>query len=394
MRAALKTFLISACLPVLSMAQSGPPIPKPFLEGGLRLTPARNPPDPLPAAISGVIRDRDTRAPVAGATVTLTRANGIMTIVALLEERTPPGPIPPVTTDEFGRFSFEGIYPDSYRLKASRAGYVPTEWERERDRPEAIVALRAGEFRQDLELTMARTAGIRGYVRDNDGRPLVGISVQAFGDGIRVHGPGVPDLTEPGSGSLRLIGEATSDERGEYHINELPAGPYVFAAGSALGAPESRSARTSDFAFSAYPESDWNNGARATVRPGDDLNLDFSLKPERRRQIRGMVVDQTGLGSIAELGISLEFRSPIGRFLRATGASASYEPEHETFTVSDALPGTYVISVIAIFREGTIPARGTLRFVAGSATVVVGDADVDNVIVTLSATKPGPADLK
>src|SRR5688572_16396063 len=70
---------------------------------------------PSPAAIQGVVIQEGTNSPLANARVDLRAAGSVATLDSS-------------TTDRDGRFSFPRVQPGSYRLIASRLGYVNAEY--------------------------------------------------------------------------------------------------------------------------------------------------------------------------------------------------------------------------------------------------------------------------
>src|SRR5215510_988762 len=106
--------LISTALALL-VAQNVPPLPQQSTA-------------PM-ASIEGIVLRADNGDAIARAQVTLTRQLSPPTPGQNpAAPITPPPPIPPVTTDASGKFSFKDLEPGTYRLFASKNGFVRFEY--------------------------------------------------------------------------------------------------------------------------------------------------------------------------------------------------------------------------------------------------------------------------
>jgi len=158
-------------------------------------------------AISGVVIDAITGLPVADAIVSIS------------------GRASPVTsqfnrqvTDNRGRFVFTALAASSgYILGADKYGYFPGWFGREQPYdPIRRVALRDGEWRDDITIRLFRPSVLSGTVLDEAGEPVVGVYVQAL---VRVHIAGQMQFVE---GAL-----TTTDDRGMFRLAELAAAEYL-----------------------------------------------------------------------------------------------------------------------------------------------------------------------
>lgn len=149
-----------------------------------------------PSAMTGVVTDEATKAPIAGATVVLAPAEGPVAGATV------------TTTDDRGRFAFAKVQPGTYRLLAGRDDYL-------RGTPSAPVVVTAGESVRNLAMTLTPTAVISGRVLDEYGEPAEKIYVRAL--------------------TTRVVAEARTNDLGEYRLFGLAPGTYVVSAERYIG---------------------------------------------------------------------------------------------------------------------------------------------------------------
>jgi carboxypeptidase family protein len=172
--------------------------------------PARDQPRSPSAADTAIIRGRVLSARsdngVRKARVTLTSDAG--------------APRDPIYTDSEGRFEFVNLAPGRYAVAAWKSGWVEatfgarTFWDRN-----VSIVVTPGAIVEGVQLALERGAAISGRVIDEDGEPLVNVSVNA--------GRAVMQ-----DGRLRFVsaGSTQTDDLGEYRVGGLPAGTFVVAA--------------------------------------------------------------------------------------------------------------------------------------------------------------------
>jgi hypothetical protein len=158
-------------------------------------------------AISGLVVDAATNAPIQNAAVTL----DALSVAVHLQ----------MLTDAKGRFVF---YPldkaDDYTISADRLGYLTGRYGWKLGASEAIrdrlrIAITAEEWRQNVSIQLWRLGSISGRVVDETGQPIVGVAVASL-------------ATVWIAGRRHLVPGpvATTDDRGVYRIEGLPAGDY------------------------------------------------------------------------------------------------------------------------------------------------------------------------
>jgi hypothetical protein len=159
------------------------------------------------AAISGVVTDARTGAPLEGVLVQLGGGAAYN-----IPNR------PRQITDARGRYVFTHLPPRTmYQIIASKAGYFDgghqkqpgiAAWPR--------VELADGQWRQDVDIQMWKPASISGTVVDERGDPVVATAVQALAR-----------IVVSGKEHWAAGPFATTDDRGVYRIADLSRGDYL-----------------------------------------------------------------------------------------------------------------------------------------------------------------------
>ena len=155
--------------------------------------------------ISGAITVAGTGQPARRARVTLSAMEG--------------GGSRTATTDENGRFAFNGVAAGRYNLSASKAGHVGVSFGQTRPgRPGTPIQLRDGEtFAANLQLP--RGSVITGTVLDEHGEPTPGTQVRVM-----------RYVMQGGRRTLQQSGSGSTDDRGIYRVYGLQPGEYVVSA--------------------------------------------------------------------------------------------------------------------------------------------------------------------
>lgn len=151
---------------------------------------------------------------------------GVANAVVRLRAPPPPNAPPPrgpqgdrVATNADGRFAFSGLAAGAYQIEASKPGWLPGAYGRRRPgggSPPLEIA--EAERRNDLTITVWRTAVIGGRVVDDRGDPLIGAEIRAI---RQTYIAGRPQGDTP----LRV----RTDDRGVYRFADLQPGDYTVA---------------------------------------------------------------------------------------------------------------------------------------------------------------------
>ena len=121
-------------------------------------------------------------------------------------------------TDASGRFAFHDLPPGSYWLNATRQGYNPRQ-SLFSGNPSVGITLGDGEEKKDVSITLLQGGSISGRVTNDEGAGVRGCGVSA-----------VEPAYEQGRAVYRPAGGVSTDDKGEYHIENLGQGRYsVFA---------------------------------------------------------------------------------------------------------------------------------------------------------------------
>ena len=234
-----------------------------------------------PQLVAGVVIDAGTGSPVRKAYVSLSTA-----------EDNPAEAL--AITDSSGRFTFANVPDGRYRLNARCDGYQATWYGAPTPKhAPGVIALRAGETRQDFVLRLPRLGAISGVVLDQDGDPVDNTTVSLW----------MPWF-ERGKPGYAQQGTSVTNERGEYRITDVIPGHYlVMVNGVGRQAmrihPESvASAQPIDqrfqpqFGIQYFPATErLSEAALLTVAPGKEIDgINFHMSARSPTILRGTVV--------------------------------------------------------------------------------------------------------
>lgn len=207
--------------------------------------------------VAGRVVDADSRQGIAGATVTLTLSRSGGAAAGLVQTR-----LSPVLTDSQGRFVFSHLPAGSYFGNAERDGYSSTILSR-------IIDLAPDAHLMNFNFRMNKLNTVLGTVRDDAGDPVVGTEVVAF---TRM----TFSMRAP---ALVVRGRGRTDDRGEYRLNNLPAGNYLICACNRDAIPFDGQLLTT---LAARPLDLLSVARRAAVAGSDVASLDATLRTYAR----------------------------------------------------------------------------------------------------------------
>jgi hypothetical protein len=315
----------------------------------LGVSPLLRPPDPTVQAtgrISGQVVSGDAR-PLPSAQVALS-ARG-------MEPRV-------VTTDALGHFDFQDVPAGSFRITASKAGYLPVT----ADEPAApSIDLTPGQKREGIAIALERWGTLTGRVFDEYGEPLEGVSIQLLQ--LRY---------EAGRRRLVPVGppRRLTDDTGAYRLYALTPGQYVVSAAAA----DVAAADLPGYARSYYPGTPTPAQAQfVAIAPGQDVaGIDVTMSRTSTVLVAGRILNAAGeptSGGTVMLMPGQRSASatsvPIGARLLPNGV----------FEFANISPGSYVIQA---YRGRS---NGWTEGEFGALPIGVGAANLTGLILQMSS---------
>ena len=310
-----------------------------------------------PGSLEGSVVSAATGEPVKKAVVMLMRVDQIA------------GPQVPfsASTDAAGRYTFRDIPPGNYRLIAERAGFVRVSYgARTIMRPGATLNIRPGQKVTGIDFKLTPQGVITGRVLDEDGEPVMNVSVQALRYAYM-------------QGRRRLLpaGQSMTNDLGEYRIHSLAPGKYFLSAiyratSGYLGAVISAEP-DEGYAPTYYPGT--NDPASAVplevIAGNPQRGTDIRLLKTRTMRIRGRVVSSFGSGATRQMGVTIMHRDSA--FLGLERNFAGVQPDGR-FELRGVIPGSYLL--VANYWDGS---KGYFA----RQPIEVGNANIDGVTLTV-----------
>jgi protocatechuate 3,4-dioxygenase beta subunit len=312
-------------------------------------------------SIEGEVRNAVTREPIAAAVLTLRS-----TTVDASSDRSPF--VYSARTDERGRFVLDDIESGTYRVEATRTGYLPVEFGAQEGIGAARPVSIAPQARvSGLTIQLTPQAVLAGRVVDERGDPLPYVQIQAL-----------QQRYNHGRKQLTSSGGATTNDLGEYRIFGLPPGQYILTAIYPSNAEPSATvglATDEEYIPVYYPQG--TNPALATAieaRPGARLTgIDFVLSKTPSVHLRGRVNNSTGKGIVSVTLVPSEQT-------RTSGMSRTYVTDSQgRFDIRGISPGTYLLVASLLGAEGPLTVHRHVSLTS----------NVDDLELTMS----GPARL-
>jgi hypothetical protein len=269
-------------------------------------------------SLSGTVSNSVTGAPISRALVQLFAASARSTL-----------------TDSEGRFHFEELPASDVTLSARKPGFF-SEQEVAQGGPSAATAesFPLGRDTPAVALKLTPEGVIFGRIR-SDSQPVEGVPVKLISPRIR-----------DGRKVWEQSGYATADEDGDFRISGLLPGTYYVAVGptsslSSLGI----NTKASGYSEVFYPGvSDIASAAPFELAAGQQVEADFSLKPERVFQVSGTIRVPRPVK-----GINLQFVNSSGD---AGSFPYRFDPVSGGF-VSSVTAGAYTLRAQA-FENGEV----------------------------------------
>ena len=273
-----------------------------------------------------------------------------------------------VSADLAGRYEFTEVRAGEYRVSAGKPGYLGLEYgQRRPQEPGTLLAIRAGETLDHVDVTLPVSGAISGRVVDEHGDPVEAVAVtllQSVFAGNRRQLVPVP-----------AIGGNATDDQGSYRLFAVPPGQYV------VGANPVDAVLPPGYTATYVPGSASASGAKPlTVGVSQAaLGVDIALARVATARLSGIVVDSTGKAAMARVSLIPASRSGGGGIVESL--SKVSEPDGR-FEIASVAPGVWVLQAVAVAAPGPRPPQEG-AFV--SQLVSVSGAGLRDIRLQLSA---------
>jgi len=275
---------------------------------------------------------------------------------------------PTATTDDQGRFRFEGVAPGRYRAAAQKAGFaLPFGGQR----PMHEVEVSSAGGAAAVELVLQRGAVIAGRVVDAAGEPVVDARVTAMRSGRAVLGNAMPDAAAAAR-MPRFVPAgpgAQTNDLGEFRLHSLPPGEYVVQAaprpdmGGAFAAAGGMATVATFHPGATSPD----DAQMVTVAPGQTVSeITVRMAQAPVFQVSGVVVDDAGQ-PMADALVRLVPDAPVTVMPSFTMPGLGHTDATGVFSFPRVQPGAYTVIAIAPVVIAHDPAAPGGMSVSGSA---------------------------
>ena len=320
--------------------------------------------------VTGWVTDAISGTPISGARVTLMM---VVDVPGGTFGRRPRQSI----TDANGAFAFDGIEPAQYILNVEKTGFASYPEVFGDGPPERLTV---GANHEDPQLLIALKQGAvpAGRVLNSTAEPEPNLQVSAL-----------KRTDKAGPLGFAQVGNAQTNDLGEFRIAGLPSGEYVILAAAQRHGPfDAIHTGTTTLAPTFFPGTLDQSAARiVTLAPGQAATgIEFTIATVAAFRISGVVIDQAGRPS------------PRAMVTLIPDIRASFMPmmtiaaDDGTFEIGEVVPGTYRINAnknqggdaggIGAVSFGFVEASDGAPSVPG--TITVGSADMTGLTVVAS----------
>ena len=306
-------------------------------------------------SVSGVVVNSITGEPLSKATVTMVNNAPLAGRVNVPGS---PATFFTTSTNSQGEFHFSDVAPSTYGISARRPGFigkfgVSTVWQQ--------LTITSGEDVTSFKARVVPQAILAGRVVDLDGEPLQDVFVSAM-----------VKTTKDGRPLMKPVRSTSTNDLGEFRVNELPAGRYYVAANnnrsvfiSSIAGVTKDTSDQSIYAHCFFPGvTDFSSATPVDVEAGTvRQGVEIVMRKVQARRVKGTV----NLGRSNRVSLTIRRASAYDNMDAPPSASTAYDGAFEFHSVP---PGSYV--VIAEAETGLI-----------KGTVEVGERDVEDLKLTV-----------
>ena len=246
------------------------------------------------------------------------------------------------TTDLNGRYEFKDVTPNEYRITAGKTGYIVLGYGQRRPFENGtIVAVRAGDTVENLDIALPAAGAISGRVTDGDGAPIEGVAIRLMQPVFAANRRQLRPVTG--------VNAYLTNDQGRYRIYGIPPGQYVVLASTtpSAQAPPAQIAPLlpPGYASTFFPGTVRASEAkRVTLDLSQDLSgIDLQLVRAPGARISGTIVDASGRPLRAGLILSQSQRSG-GVTIEPLTASSNADG---SFEIAEIPPGEWVLQAVA-----------------------------------------------
>ena len=289
-----------------------------------------------------------------------------------------------VTGDD-GKFSFTGLRPGTYRLRADKPGFLNQEYNTRNagafpGQPGngTPITLSAGQKMTDIAFKLIPQGIVAGKILDEEGEPVqqAQVSLMRY-------------IFNRGKRRLLPASNAQTNDLGEFRIANVAPGKYYLQAinmrrmmmmpGSpAPPSPDGKPERAQ--MPTLYPGvAEVTSASEIVVAPGQEVGgINFSLQSSEVFRIRGKVTSSDGspLGQVFVSTMPRGTDQPMG--FPMGGVSSGVKPDG-TFELANVRPGSYYVRAARVGQD-----RG-MRAVA-RVPVDVSHSSVEGVVLNIGGT--------
>jgi hypothetical protein len=276
-------------------------------------------------------------------------------------------------TDAEGHYEIKELPAGRYTISAMKGGFVQGLFgQRRPGDPGTPLDLSDGQAAEKVNFVLSRGSVIAGRVVDDGGEPVSGTQVAAMRYQFM-------------AGSRRLVpggGEGSTDrtdDQGNFRLFGLAPGDYYISASNRMNQmmmPGMNSTETEGYAPTYYPGTpNISEASRVTVKAGQEMTgANFALIVARMARVRGRVINSRGEAVSGAMLMMVPDEPMMGPMMNMNNAMVGGDG---TFQFANVPPGRYNLQV----RPNGMPSASS-EF--ATMKVVVGNDDIDNVIVSTS----------